>query len=60
MQRLADKYQVELKESCGRVGDRIEQIGGVKDSTRRPKESTNINPRRLTETGTTSQGTCKG
>ena len=36
------KYQAELGVSCGKVGDKIERAGGVKDTTRRPTESTNL------------------
>jgi hypothetical protein len=51
MQRHTFKHQVELGESCGRVGGRIEQAGErVKDTTRRPTESTNLSPGGLTET----------
>ena len=51
MQRHTFKHQVELGESCGRVGGRIEQAGErVKDTTRRPTESTNLSPWVLTET----------
>jgi hypothetical protein len=39
MQRCKFKHQVEFRESCRKVGDRIEQAGGVKDS-RKPIEST--------------------
>ena len=50
MQRPTAKHQAELKESCGRVGDRIERAGEVKDITRRPTESSNLDPWGLTET----------
>jgi hypothetical protein len=40
-----------IRESCGRVGGRSEQIRGVKDTTRRPTEPTNLGPWGLTETG---------
>ena len=43
------KHQEELRESCGRMGARIELPGGVKDTTRRHTESTNLGPLRLTE-----------
>jgi hypothetical protein len=33
-----------LGKSCGRVGGRIEGAGRVKDITRRPTESTNLEP----------------
>ena len=49
-QRPTAKYQVELREFCTRVGDRIEGAGGVKDPTRTPTESTNLDPWGLTET----------
>jgi hypothetical protein len=42
MQRSTAKHWVEPGESCGRVGDRIEPARGVKDTTRRPTESTNL------------------
>jgi hypothetical protein len=38
-------------ESWRRVGDRIGQAGGVKDTTRRPTESSNLGPWGLTVTG---------
>jgi len=41
---------VELRESCARVGESIEGAGGVKDTTRRPTESTNLGLWGLTET----------
>jgi hypothetical protein len=28
------KHQAELGESCGRIGDKIEQVRGFKDTTR--------------------------
>ena len=34
---------MELKKFCGRVEYKIERAGGVKDITRRPTESTNLN-----------------
>lgn len=34
MQQPTAKHQVELGKSCGRVGDRTEQVRGVKDTTR--------------------------
>jgi hypothetical protein len=44
MQRHIVKHQGELRESGGREGDRIEQAGGVKYTTRRPTESINLGP----------------
>jgi hypothetical protein len=49
MQRPTTKHQSELRESCGRVGDKTERAKGVKD-TRRPTESTNLGSWGLTET----------
>ena len=34
----------ELRKSCGRVGGRIEKPTGDRDSTRKPAESTNLDP----------------
>ena len=51
MQRPTAKHQVEPGESCGRVRDRSWQAGGVKDTTRRPTESTNLKSWSLTEPG---------
>jgi hypothetical protein len=50
MQRPRVKHQAELGESCERVGDRTEGTGGVKNTTRRCTESTNLCPWQLTET----------
>jgi hypothetical protein len=50
MQRLTAKYQVKFRESCWRVGDRIEWVREVKNATRRPTESTNLCPWELTVT----------
>ena len=50
MQRPTAKHQAELKESCGRVGDRIKGAGEVKDTTTRPTELTNLGPWGLIET----------
>lgn len=50
MQRRIAKHQAELVESCRRVGDRIEQAGEVKDTTRKHTVSTNLDPWQLTET----------
>jgi hypothetical protein len=49
-QRPTAKCQTELRESFGRVGDRTERAGGVKDTTRKPTESTKLSPWGLTET----------
>ena len=51
MQRLTARHQVVFGESCGSVGDRIEQAKGVKNTTGRPTESTNLGSCQLTETG---------
>jgi hypothetical protein len=40
MQRPTAKYQMELRESCGRMGDRFEGTGGVMGTTRKSTEST--------------------
>jgi hypothetical protein len=50
MKRPTAKHQVELGESCGRVEDRSEQAGGIKDFTR-TTESTNLNTWEFTESG---------
>ena len=50
MQRPRAKHQAEIRESCERVGDRTEQARGVKDTTRRSTESTNLGLCRLIET----------
>lgn len=50
MQRSTTKHHVELWKSCGRVGDRIEQAWGVKDTTERPTASTTLGIWGLTET----------
>lgn len=50
MQRPTAKHQEEFKESSGRVGDRVEQARGVKDTMRRPTESTNLGSWGLTKT----------
>lgn len=44
MNRPIDKYQVDLEKHCGGVGNRIKETGGVKDTTRKPPESTNLGP----------------
>ena len=41
---------MKLREARGRVVGRIEGLGGDKDSTRRPTESTNLDPWGLPET----------
>jgi hypothetical protein len=43
------RQAAEPRESCGREGERSEQVGGVKDTTRRPTESTNLGPWGLTD-----------
>jgi hypothetical protein len=48
--------QVKPGETCGRGGDRKLQVGGIKDTTRRHTESTNLGSHR---DRTTSQGTCR-
>ena len=45
------EHQAHLGESCGRVRDRTEQARGVKDTMRRPTESTTLGPWELKETG---------
>jgi hypothetical protein len=49
---------VELRESCGRVGDRIEGAKSVKDITRTSTKSTNLGPWGLTEI-ITNQRACR-
>jgi hypothetical protein len=49
MKRPTAKNQAKLWENYARFGDRIEQAGGVKDTTR-PIESTNKGSQDLTET----------
>jgi hypothetical protein len=44
------KHQTKLRKSCGRVGGRIEEPGGDRDSTGRPTDSTNLDSWRLSET----------
>jgi hypothetical protein len=39
-----------LRECCGRRGGRIEGARGIKDTTRKPAESTHLGPWGLTET----------
>jgi hypothetical protein len=49
MQRPTAKQQEELKESCGSVSGSTVGAKEVKDSTRRPTESTNLDHWVLTE-----------
>ena len=49
MRRPTAKHEPELRESCGRLGDTSEQVRGVKDTKRRPTDSTNLGPWGLTE-----------
>jgi hypothetical protein len=51
MQRTTAKHQAEPGESYGRVEDRNEQVGGVKNTIRRSTESTNLGPWGFTEPG---------
>jgi hypothetical protein len=51
MQRSTAKHQVVSRESCRRVGDRTEQVGGVKDTTKTPIEPTHLETLELTEFG---------
>jgi len=46
---------MELGKSCGRVGGRIEELRGDRDSTRRPTEPINLNPWGLPETEPTTK-----
>jgi hypothetical protein len=48
--RPTAKHQAELKKLCGRVLDKIEGAEVVKDTTRRPIESTNLGLWGLKET----------
>jgi hypothetical protein len=45
------KHQTELRMSCGIVGDRSKQAGGVKDTPRRPIKSTVLGPWGISEPG---------
>jgi hypothetical protein len=45
------KHKVQPEKSSGRVGERSEQVGGVKDTTRCSTESTNLGPWGLTVPG---------
>lgn len=49
MQRPTAKHQVELKQACGSIRDRSEQVGALKDTRRIPTESTNLDPWGLEE-----------
>lgn len=44
IQKPTAKHQLELGESCGRLGDRSEQARVIKDTTRRSTESTDLGP----------------
>jgi hypothetical protein len=59
MQRPTSKHQAELTESYGRVKDKIEKAGRVKDITRRPTESTNLGPWGLIETEPPTRKPCR-
>ena len=50
MQRTIAERHMELRDSSGRVGGRIDCAGGVKDTTRRPTELNSLGPHGLTET----------
>jgi hypothetical protein len=52
---LTAKHQAEPRESYGRVGNRTEQVRGVKGSTRRSTKSTNLRLWGLTEPGPPSR-----
>jgi hypothetical protein len=41
---------MKLRDSYGRDGGKIDSLEGVRNSTGRPTESTNLNPYRLSET----------
>jgi hypothetical protein len=47
---------MELEKSCSRAGKRIEGPSGDKNSTRRPTESTNLDPWELPETESATKG----
>jgi hypothetical protein len=49
MQRPTAQHHTKLRESCGSEEAWIDWAGGVKDTTRRPTESTNLGPWWLTE-----------
>jgi hypothetical protein len=44
MQRPTAKHTVELMDSCGRRGEKIERVREVKDTTRKPTKSANLGP----------------
>ena len=50
MQRLTDNHWTELRNSYWRVRERIEDPEGERNSTRRPTESTTLDPWQLSET----------
>jgi hypothetical protein len=56
MQRPTAKHDIELRDSCERVGGRIRGSEEDRDSTGRPTESTNLGPWRLPETELTTKG----
>jgi hypothetical protein len=60
MQRPTAKHQAEVKKPCERVWDRIEQARRVKDTTRRPTESTNLGPLGAHGDCLTSRRECRG
>jgi len=49
MQRSTGKHQAEFGEPCGRVKNRIDQARGVKNTTGRHTDSSNLGPGILTE-----------
>ena len=49
MQRPTAKHSAELGESCGREGGKNVGARGVKDTIRKPTESTNLGSQVLTE-----------
>jgi hypothetical protein len=49
MEAGAAKHWAKSRNSYRRAGDKSEQVGRVKDITRRPTESTNLAPWGLTE-----------
>ena len=50
MQRYTARHQEKLQVPCGRVGDRNDQAREIKNTQRKPTESTNMGPREITET----------
>jgi hypothetical protein len=50
MQTPTAKHWMKLRDSYGRDGGKIDSLEGVRNSTGRPTESTNLNPYRLSET----------